>query len=388
MKSSMKRIFRLLRSTPVRHIELHSRAGVTYALSSRESNRRILFCSLPDAIYKGLQETPQAFSNQGLALEFYKVLQSMGYEVDAIQWDAKLVPADIAAREYDAVILHGGVSTGALVDTFGEQQRYLYFATGSYWKFHNAAEQDRLKKFNQRHDTNLKPDRLIESSEERALDISDAIIVLGNKTTKNTYRKFSNVYSLECATYNNPKLRKDLFKYKDPKNVLFFSGNGNIHKGLDLLIEACLELKEINLHVCTGLEESFLEVYGEKLRQAINIHIHGFTAQNSKQFARLMKECAYICLPSCSEGSPGSVVDCMAYGLIPIVTSSAGISVEHGYTLNDATVDELKKNLLHASSISKDQLTANSRDVTKRVSESYSPDVFRMRLQDIFEEVL
>ena len=78
----------------------------------------------------------------------------------------------------------------------------------------------------------------------------------------------------------------------------------------------------------------------------------------------------------------------MAYGLIPIVTSSAGISVEHGYTLNDATVDELKKNLLHASSISKDQLTANSRDVTKRVSESYSPDVFRMRLQDIFEEVL
>ena len=111
-------------------------------------------------------------------------------------------------------------------------------------------EKKRFDNFYKRHGVRLPPDRHIKHSEEWALNHADGIICLGNSSARDSYAQFPLVIDINNASYPDDHYDctpKDFEAGRD--GFLFFAGPGNIHKGLDLLIEAFTDLAE-HLYIC------------------------------------------------------------------------------------------------------------------------------------------
>ena len=82
-------------------------------------------------------------------------------------------------------------------------------------------------------------------------------------------------------------------------------------------------------------------------------------------------------LPSCSEGSPGTVVDSMQQGLIPVLTKEAGIDVAgFGYILDNYKIDTIKKQIISLPEIDNVRLADLSLASKKEVTKNFSAEMF------------
>lgn len=355
--------------------------GVIYGydkyLDKKESPKKALLSYLVNPLLS--DRKLYNFSNAGIAVTWPKILNQLGFSVDIIDWSNSSFSAE---NTYDLIIMHGGANTESLHRAVRGDTVLIYFASGCYWQFHNRQEKARFDYFEHRHGVSLPPDRMIEASEEEANRIADGIICLGNKFTESTFSRFKNVYSLKIGSYmdaGNLKQDKDIEVGR--KNFLFFSGNGNVHKGLDLLLDTFAGLPDYHLHICTNLDPEFEEFYNSLLYKSGNIHFHGFVPPSSAKFYSLTRRCNYIVLPSCSEGNPGSVVDCMRQGLVPLVSREAGLDTENfGITLARTDLESLKKAIIKLSNESITDLKEKSKNALNASAE-YSPGVFEAGLK-------
>jgi glycosyltransferase involved in cell wall biosynthesis len=164
-----------------------------------------------------------------------------------------------------------------------------------------------------------------------------------------------------------------------------------MQKGLDLLLEIFPKHPELHLYICSEYEkeEDFCACYHKELYETPNIHPIGWVAVNGPEYYELVKKCAFVIHPTCSEGQPGSVVQCMHSGLIPLVTREAGIDTEDfGITFTDDSLEEIERVILEVSE--KPESWHRERSIrTRRVSEEkYSEDAFMNRWRDILTEIL
>jgi glycosyltransferase involved in cell wall biosynthesis len=341
--------------------------------------KKALLSFLTEPVIADAQGQPTfMFSNDGIARTWPKVLNQLGYEVDIVNWD----DADFRPqKKYDLLVQHGGKNFKILKGGVKPAGKIIYFSTGSYWKFHNLAETKRFEEFEKRHDQKLLPDRFIEGEEETANADADGIICLGNSGTKLTYAKFPLVINLNNASFPDHHFGANRKNYENGrKEFVFFSGPGNIHKGLDLVLDAMVDT-DLELHICTMLDQGFRDYYADTLYNKANIHTYGFVAPRSKKYYEIMKKCDFAILPSCSEGSPGSVIECMQNGLIPIVSQSAHIDTEDfGFTLSDVKIESIQKILIKCSQLSLDDITARSQKAKRAAETEYSPDKFEQNL--------
>jgi glycosyltransferase involved in cell wall biosynthesis len=284
------------------------------------------------------------FSNDGLATSWPKILNRIGYIVDIINWD----DTDFAFNDnYDLVISHGGINFENISKQLKPTTKYIYFSTGSYWKFHNEQEKNRFREFEIRHGKALPNDRYIEHPEEAANLRAAAIICLGNQAVADTYEKFDNVYNLPIGSFTTKGHAKTLAEIEyGRKNVLFIAGAGNIHKGLDLVLDAVAKLPDIHLYIYTFLDDDFKQFYKKQL-SGEQVTIYDLEAFPNEKFLELTRKCNIVVMPSCSEGSPGSIVEAMIQGLIPIVSAEAHIDIDNfGALLKDNSVETIMKTLL------------------------------------------
>ncbi len=279
------------------------------------------------------------FSNIGIARSIVRVLNGLGYIVDVVEWtDARFLPR----RDYDLFIGHGGHNFERIAHNLSSDTVKIYFSTGCYWRFHNERELARFADLKRRRGVSLCPDRLITASEEWANSNTNGIICLGNEFIRTTYCKFPVVFSLNNAAYPDDHYdiaTKD-FAFAH-QNFLFFAGDGNVHKGLDQLLEV---FPQVNAHlwICQDIRPDFYEVYRHELKDYQNIHLVRSVPMRSTQFYCLVDTCAYVILPSASEGCAGSVVECIHQGLIPVVSRESGIDTsDYGITLNTSSVEEI-----------------------------------------------
>lgn len=320
----------------------------------------------------------RAFSNYGLAVSWANALVQLGYVVDIINWDDT---AFVPRRKYDLFVAHGAKNFSAIYQKMPTKIRTIYFSTGSYWRFHNTEEKKRFKYFEDRHSRTLPFDRYIYESEEAANKTADGIICLGNQALVDTYKSFNNVYALPTGSFAESKSlpQKDFIKAR--KNFLFFSGGGNVHKGLDLLIDA-FSNSDLHLYIATRLDPEFEKFYHHQLYSTNNIHYEGFVSIGSDRFYQLINECGFVILPSSSEGSPGSVVDCMQRGLIPIVTTNAHLDVEpFGYTIKTVSVDGIRDLVIKVSRLGPDRLLPQSTASKQTALTRHSVTKFEDRLK-------
>jgi glycosyltransferase involved in cell wall biosynthesis len=320
------------------------------------------------------------------AREMVRVLNCMGYIVDVIDYrDTKFVPR----KKYDLFIGHGGITTEKIARQLPAKTVKIYFSTGCYWKFHNEQELSRFTALRERRGVDLIPDRLIRNSEEGALLTADGVIGIGNEFTKSTYSAFSPVIMV-----NDTALFDDFFERSNKNfergrgHFLYFAGGGNVHKGLDLLLEAFSELEQ-NLWICAQIDDQFADIYATELHTHPNIHSVGWIQPRSVQFYELMGICNFVILPSCSEGQASSIVECMNQGLIPIVSRASSFDVsDYGVLLEPCTIREIVKTVTLLSSQSAEWCEERAKRTREVAIREHSEQVFTAQMDEAIRSII
>jgi glycosyltransferase involved in cell wall biosynthesis len=315
------------------------------------------------------------FSNRGIAQEIPRALNELGYVVDIVNFDNT---SWRPVRPYDLFIGHGGVNFEQISRALPDSMCRIYFSTGIYWRELNIREARRLYELALRRGQLLPPDRFARYSEEFANQVADGIICLGNSGAAATYAQFRNVKSINNAAF---PVTWEGWRTKDyaagRTHFLFYSGRGNVHKGLDRLLEAFID-SDLHLHICQHMEPDFVRAFHQELTQHPNIHVHGFVKMRSQEFEHLASRCGWVILPTCAEGQPGSVLECMAHGLIPILPTEANIDLEHwGIELPDSEISTIRAIAASASSMPPEELARRVEWMLDSVHAKYSVENFR-----------
>ncbi len=379
MRVSQTKNWATILSTQPRRINSYRR----YLKSSHP--KRALLAYLVDPVVADLEgRQPIHFSNQGLAIAWAKSLNQLGYALDIINWDDSAWQPE---HKYDLMVAHGGKTTPALLKSRGSA-RLIYFSTGSYWQIHNRQGIERATAFLKRHGVELPADRQIADSEEQINRAADAIICLGTDAIAQTFHDFPHVTALEIAAFpDRQRLPKKDFQTAG-QNFLFFAGGGNLHKGLDLLLDSFSNLEKQHLYICTSLEPAFEKFYRLALERP-NIHFEGQLPLRGRRFYELIDKSAFVILPSCAEGSPGSVADCMLYGLIPVVTPAAGVwTGDAGFEITEPTPEGIVELVGRLAKLPPDDLKQRAQSVEEHTTTIQSPENFEHQLEEAIQAVV
>jgi len=284
-------------------------------------------------------------------LDIAHVIAEMGYTVDVMNWnDLRHKPK----YKYD-LLVGMGIAAARMAETLPKETLKIYIATGAAPDFNNRQELERIEQIKRRRGCSLKPRRLAKFDPLK-LKYFDAIACFGNKFTASTYLPYHcNIYTFNNYGYETIKyVHKDFETAK--RSFLYFASSGQVHKGLDLLLEVFSQNQNLDLYICAPLfhERDFIHCYYDELFNTPNIHTIGWVKVESEAFYNVCKKCAYVILPSCAEGQVGSVVTCMHAGLIPIVSKECGIDTEDfGITLPNCDLETIHKFVNKLSTMAK-----------------------------------
>ena len=325
------------------------------------------------------------FSNLGIAQYIPRALNELGFEVDIVSWDdMEWLPK----QHYDLYIGHGGINFEHISRALSNKTVQIYFSTGIYWKEFNIREARRIYELALRKGYLLPPDRVISNSEEFANENADGIICLGNQNVVQSYRQFPLVVGINNAVYPldwHGLADKDFEKGR--KHFLFFSGGGSLHKGLDLLLDAFADT-DLHLHICQIIDPAFAQIYKVDITQRPNIHVYGHIRMRSPEFEQLASLCNWTISATVCEGQPGATLECMAYGLIPILTTGANIDLENfGIFLPEDSNDDIKKVIFAAAKMDIDECKQRAKITTAVVREYYSPEKFNDNFKNAVQRI-
>ena len=326
------------------------------------------------------------FSNRGIALEMARSLNELGYVVDVVDYrNEDWRPS----KNYQLFIGHGALNFAALCNWLPASSPKICFSTGLYWREFNDRVTARQEEFSRRTGHNLRPERKILLSEEEANTLADGIICLGNGRALQSYKRFRNVVNI-----NNGAFPLDWSGWADKdyergrRNFLFFSGRGNVHKGLDLLLEV-FDNSDSQLFVCQHVQPEFERIYSRLLHDRPNIHTLGFVPMRSELFWGLALRCNWVILPSCAEGQPGSVIECMWHGMVPILPDTANIDLEDwGIRIPDLSVEAIGRVVSEARQMDPIVCRERAEGVIGAARSKYTADRFRSAFKNAVTQIL
>jgi glycosyltransferase involved in cell wall biosynthesis len=182
-------------------------------------------------------------------------------------------------------------------------------------------------------------------------------------------------------------------KYKADSTSLTLGYLGRIAKtkGMDYLLQACCILKERHIPFClkiAGAEEQVGQ-YLPQFRKALGkqfVYAGIVSGENKKSFLQSLD---VLAMPTFFEGLPMSLLECMRYGVVPVITPVGSIPtvVTEGRNgmfikVKDATsiVDAITYLHTHRSEL--EQMSKSSRNY---IYEHFSPDSYIDKLNNIYE---
>ncbi|BDI30361.1 hypothetical protein CCAX7_24120 [Capsulimonas corticalis] len=370
------------------HADYESRYPITRPSSAAGAERRHALVSYITAPFTiGPDDVRNTyFSNIGIARGIVAALNDMGYDVDIIEWSNDLFTP---RKKYDLFFGHAGRNFERLATLLPPEAPRIYFSTGIYWRDWNAHEEARFQRIEETRGVRLPYDRWITESEEGANAAADGIICLGNQVAKDSYSKFPLVVNVNNATYfddHYDTTKKDFEAAR--RNFFFFSSVGNVHKGLDLLLEAFTGL-DAHLYVWQGASPEFHELYRKELETLPNIHWLGAGPTRSPKFYEMVDQCGYVIHASCAEGQPGSVLDAMHQGLVPVLSRENNLDVgDYGVMLEDCSVAHIAEIVQSLSERSAEWLETQSRRTREIALRDYSEEAFQRNIAAAIQTVI
>jgi glycosyltransferase involved in cell wall biosynthesis len=218
----------------------------------------------------------------------------------------------------------------------------------------------------------------------------DAVVCIGNRVTASTFDgHHSRVYA--CNGHASPEIRYVDKDFDEARNhFLYLASWGQVHRGLDLLLEAFVSMPRVHLHVCGPFrkEKDFVRCYRRELFQTPNVHPVGWVSVSGPDFSDLCGKSAFVILPSCAEGQSGSVIACMHAGLIPIVSEGCGLDTDDfGIPIERCDVETVRRTVADAAARPAEWCRRQSLKALHAAREDYSQEAFSGRLRHILGEV-
>jgi glycosyltransferase involved in cell wall biosynthesis len=314
--------------------------------------KKCLVCLKTEPYYRNLNKHP----NEWEVKCFVRTLNKLGYSVDLIDRSVNnFVPED----KYDLFFGYGSGNSGRHFYKYSKlltKAIKVLYATGPEPELSNQLVKKRYDTFNFRNKMDVPYMRLIDIDFDNFISTTDHIFCIGPRDhfSFNSYKKFNlPIHSLNPTSINDPITYNH---HKDLKNFLCFAGSGLICKGVDLMVEAFLQMPDKHLHICGPQEKGFQDAYLELINASQNIHFYGFVDIKSQTYKNLCNICSYTILHSAAEGSATSIITNMQSGLIPIVNYEAGIDVDDiGFMFPESieSIQSIINMVNEASSISK-----------------------------------
>jgi hypothetical protein len=263
--------------------------------------------------------------------------------------------------------------------------------TVAHWLFSNKEQYERLSAVQRKKGVSIEPRKMIEIN--FAIENADFATILGNEFTINTY-KYANkkIYRIPISSpilYPWPE-NKDFQSCR--KNFLWFGSEGMVHKGLDIVLEAFVEMPDFRLIICGPIskEKDFEKAYYKELYETPNIQTVGWIDIKGSKFIEITDKCIGLIYPSCSEGGGGGVITCLHASLIPIVSyeSSVDINEEFGIVLKNCSLDEIKNSINIISDLPKEKLESMARKAWEFARENHTNEVFFREYKNAIAKII
>lgn len=264
--------------------------------------------------------------------------------------------------------------------------KMVFYAVSTYYDYRNFKIKQMTDSFNKRYNANIPYRRLINS--HSAFIDSDATLLIGSEITKNTYpveyrNKITKIHqsTQQCRYLQNVEA-------KGSKEFFYLASYGNILKGIEVLLEFFTMHTEYTLHWVGPIENDVKVAIKKEITP--NIVTYGFQNISSDIVLGLMERCDFMIYPSGVEGIPGSVLNSMKSGLIPLVTPWASFDgIENlGYLMEDTSVMSVENAVNWAMSLSKEEIDRRKKLCQKFVFENYNLERFKKEFEHFFKDVI
>lgn len=311
----------------------------------------------------------------------------LGYCVDVIQFhNHKFIPEKNYAFFID--IRH---RLELLAPMLNQDCIKILHSDTAHILFQNSAEFNRLLALQLRKGIILSPKRV--ETPNLAIENADCATVLGNEFTVNTFSYAKKpIYRVPISSPEVYPWPKDKDFEACRKRFLWFGSGGLVHKGLDLVLDAFVEMPDYHLTICGPInkEQDFQEAFYQELYLTANIHTFGWVDISSPEFIEIANSCLGIIYPSCSEGGGGCVITCMHAGLIPIVSYESSVDVydDFGVILKESSIEEIKDTLQMIASRSASELKIMARKAWEHARTNHTREKFAESYQNTVNKII
>jgi glycosyltransferase involved in cell wall biosynthesis len=339
-------------------------------------------------LLKNGEAVSNAHTHDWESFQIGRTFLDLGYSLDVIDFrDRTFVPK----KKYSFF-----VSARTNFQRIAELLHYdcikIVHLEASHWLFNNSSVYRRCLDLQTRKGVTLRSiDRkLVEPN--LAIEHADYATIKGNDFTISTYsyakKPYFRTYNPACLTFSFLEDKE----YDACRNsFLWFGSEGLVHKGLDLVLEAIINMPDVRLTVCGPIdkEKDFERVYYKELYETSNVRTVGWVNIESPDFIKIARSCIGIVYPSCAEGQSGSVVTCMHTGLIPIVSYESGVDVnDFGLVLNDCSIKEIMKSIRMISDLPSSRLGEMSRKAWEYARTHHTREIFKRKYRTIIETIM
>ncbi|MEY8338004.1 glycosyltransferase [Lachnospiraceae bacterium 62-35] len=359
--------------------------SVTYNVNHDNHDKRCLL------VYKTspfkTKKWDQIHQNIWQIRELARIIGTYDYEVDVIDFDD---PYTKLKKNYDMVIGLIPRSIDVYSTHMNKSCKRIAYLTSSNLEYTNLQELKRIEEVYRRRGIRLQPRRQ-GGHIGRVIESFDGAMFIGNEYNFTSYKTFQ-----MPPTYyiRNNGYEFDYpidFSKKKATNFVFFGSVGQVHKGLDLLLEIFSQNGfPFDLYVCGMLdgESDFCTAYYKELYQTPNIHTIGFVEVGGKKFWEITEKCAYTILPSCAEATVGSILTMMSAGMIPIISKDCGIDETDAICLPDCKIETIEQYIYDYSKRNQEWVITKGKLAIEIINQKYSKKHFTESIVNALDNIL
>jgi len=366
---------------------------INFLCSTNKTNNKLVLLSyiLAPFKYRSQNACKAVHANYAAAWEIVNILNDLGYNVDVVEASNKQYQI---TKKYDVLI-----GTLDCIERFSpflsKKCTKIFYALGVYVDERNGpnGELGRVTALEERTGCHYVPKRLFSDPEliKRSVEKSDAVIITGGKATIESFPSAILEKSIHCTMPIYPETipKIQITNKKSATDYLWFFGFGQVHKGLDLVIEAFQQNPQFKLNIIGEMEDDFKKIYGETIKASNNITFHGFLDTKSKRFQNIIAQCFCFIAPSVNEGISCACATLLQLGLYPIITKETGIDLPKGlgHTLSDSSLESITKALHQVDSLSKHLLAEEIEQLKQFSIAKYSPYEFNRQFRQAIQTI-
>lgn len=325
--------------------------------------------------------------NRQETLIIAKVFFEAGFNVHVQRFDKPVI--NKFKRKYD--VIFGLEPNFNKIAASNPNALKIYYATGAYWNYQNTAITDRTERLSAQCNFDFKKQRLVKAHDSPA--IANYIFQIGSLNTIETYPeplrdKIRLLRQTVTTSFPNFSIKEKIDKRKK-NEYLWFGSNGTILKGLDLLLPIFKNSSDFVLNIIGNIDDDFKDYFHEDLYNSTSINYHGYLSVDSPLLYEVALRSTFVIFPSCTEGSPGTVLNMMNIGLIPLVSRVSAVDEIHnlGFII-ELDTKKIKNVIENCNSLSEEEINLLSNKNINYVKHNYNLQNFENDLSYALKQSL